>query len=177
MSERSEPATVLDFVTERLMEYYGYSRHDGRNEREWEADNPDSQYAMSKETAEVAINALEEALTLVERVPARIFRRSAPFQTAEPSTSPRGPVRRFMTTYLSVEPTDDRKSVTVGDVRDWLDEVDSLGVPDDFSIEGSLTLMYDEAPTSLEPSTCGECGSEEDVIVRHHFCDPKKREW
>jgi len=59
----------------------------------------------------------------------------------------------------------------VGDVRDWLEEVDSAGIPDSTEVDGRLYLSYDVEPTEII--------SGEDAITGEEYIlltDPTVRE-
>jgi hypothetical protein len=60
--------------------------------------------------------------------------------------------------------------VYVGDVREWLKKVDSMGIPDSTEVEGSLQLSYDFNNTDISTITCGDCGGEDILTITHH-CD------
>lgn len=168
MTQDFEPETVLELVAERLMESRDWSRSNPSHRLEWDPSNPDSQYSMVLEDAEIAINAVEEALDLFEKNN-RILPRTSPKQGVMDPNFPRTAVTRQITTYIILgEYTE--VPITVGDVRRWVDEVDSLGVDDDFSVEGNLILMYDEKPLAINSSVCAECYSEEDVLISNHTC-------
>lgn len=61
-------------------------------------------------------------------------------------------------------------SKTVADVREWLAEVDNLGIPDDKEIDGQLYLDYDLDVITTERSECLYCGNEDDVLMTLHEC-------
>lgn len=58
----------------------------------------------------------------------------------------------------------------VADVREWLAEIDSLGVPDDTEVEGSLHLSYDTTFETSERSECLYCGDKQDILLTVHDC-------
>lgn len=58
----------------------------------------------------------------------------------------------------------------VGDVREWLAEVDSLGIPDDTEVDGQLYLDYDISLKTSERSECLHCGSRDDILLTVHDC-------
>ena len=59
----------------------------------------------------------------------------------------------------------------VSDVREWLETVDRLGVPDDTEIEGTLHLSYDLRDNPFfERIECGGCG-QKDVLITIHSCE------
>lgn len=58
----------------------------------------------------------------------------------------------------------------VGDVREWLAEVDSLRIPDSAEVEGQLYLSFDTEFVTGERSECLTCGDEEDILMTVHDC-------
>lgn len=132
----SEEITVKEYVAERLMETYGWDlEKKDEHPLEWDPDNEDSQYAMALDTAEHAINFTLEALDLLDK--ANHEEQFPPLDADEEEN-----VKSSSTTYLFLD--NKNKTVTVGDVRKWLAEVNEIGVPDHFAVEGYLHLMFDE---------------------------------
>lgn len=58
----------------------------------------------------------------------------------------------------------------VKDVREWLVEVDSLGVSDDTEIEGELFFCYDTSIVTSERMECLFCEDREDIFLTVHDC-------
>jgi hypothetical protein len=58
----------------------------------------------------------------------------------------------------------------VSDVREWLAEVDSLHIPEDTEVEGSLHLSYDTDILTSERSECLYCGDNQDILLTVHDC-------
>jgi hypothetical protein len=58
----------------------------------------------------------------------------------------------------------------VSDVREWLAEVDSLNIPDDTEVEGTLHLSYDTDILTSERSECLYCGDKQDILLTVHDC-------
>jgi hypothetical protein len=86
------------------------------------------------------------------------------------SHKPRGPVSKSSTVYFSMR-TDPGVPTYLGDVREWLAEVDSLGVPDSAEVEGELFLSIDTALITSERSECLYCGNKEDILLTVHDCE------
>lgn len=73
------------------------------------------------------------------------------------------------TTFIFLD-TDPGKPMYVADVREWLAEVDSLGIPDTEEVEGSLFVDYDTPFETTERSECLYCGDKTDILVTLHDC-------
>ena len=150
--------TLLEFVTERLMETHGYNRNDKSTLIEWDPNYPESQYSFLRELAEAAVRAVEDALDIFE-------------ENNSTSSSPPRPsaVVRRVATYLSIGELPGTQ-LTVGDVREWLSEVEGLGIPDDSPVNGSISVGYEETVEGISSISCGECFSEEDILISLHTC-------
>lgn len=125
--------TVKEFVAEKLMIFYGWPVEERENNLEWDPNHPDSQYSILLDVSEAAIEATMEALSLISEESVDQF----------PQQDQDSVIRSSETTYLFLEPTE-RYPLTVGDVRDWLEEAKAMGAPDNFTVEGSLHLMFDQ---------------------------------
>lgn len=73
------------------------------------------------------------------------------------------------TTFIFLD-TPPGEPMYVADVREWLAEVDSLGIPDDEEVEGSLFVDYDTPFETTERSECLYCGDQTDILVTLHDC-------
>lgn len=73
------------------------------------------------------------------------------------------------TTFIFLD-TDPGEPMYVADVREWLAEVDSLGIPDTEEVEGSLFVDYDTPFETTERSECLYCGDKTDILVTLHDC-------
>jgi hypothetical protein len=58
----------------------------------------------------------------------------------------------------------------VGDVREWLAEIDRLNIPDDTEVDGQLYLDYDINVVRGERAECLECEDRGDVLLTTHHC-------
>ena len=62
----------------------------------------------------------------------------------------------------------DGEGITIGDVRDWLERVDLLKLPDSTELEGALYLNHDYPDAAFSRIGCGECiptCDHEDLLV------------
>lgn len=51
----------------------------------------------------------------------------------------------------------DGEGITIGDVKEWLEKVEALKLPDSTEIEGALYLCVDTEGVSVSRIMCGEC--------------------
>lgn len=128
--------TVKEYVAEKLMVEAGWPLEERENNAEWDADLPDSQYRIMLDLAESAIQYTLEAMDLLDQA-----HHEEQFPPLNPENGEN--VKSSSTTYLFLD--NEKKTVTVGDARDWLAEVNEIGVPDHFAVEGYLHLMFDES--------------------------------
>lgn len=62
----------------------------------------------------------------------------------------------------------DGEGITIGDVRQWLEKVDLLKLPDSTELEGALFLNVDYEDVAFSRISCGECVPQcdhEDLLV------------
>lgn len=62
----------------------------------------------------------------------------------------------------------DGEGITIADVRQWLESVDRLQIPEDTEIEGALYLTLDYEDVSLSKISCSDCippCDHEDLLV------------
>ncbi len=62
----------------------------------------------------------------------------------------------------------DGEGITIGDVRQWLEKVDLLKLPDSTELEGALYLNLDYPDAAFSRISCGEClpaCDHEDLLV------------
>ena len=62
----------------------------------------------------------------------------------------------------------DGEGITIKDVRQWLEKVDLLKLPEDTELEGAIFLSVDLKDTTVSKIGCGECipdCNHEDILV------------
>lgn len=125
--------TVKEYVAERLMVEAGWPLEERENNLEWDPELPDSQYSIMLDISESAIHYTLEALDMLESQEIQEEQEQFPERLNEKINS-------SGTSYLFLE----EGGNTVEDVRRWVAEADAMGVPDYFTVEGYLHLMFDE---------------------------------
>jgi hypothetical protein len=159
---------ALDFlkhkVANALMARHGWDRANQLHKAEFDPSNPDSQYAMAFDDAEVAVGTFIDSLLELDSseiepspevatsIPDSVVGTGRPDNYKNPSVQKSASIFIFMDSGTG-------KPAYVGDVRDWLEEVDSAGIPDSAELDGRLYLSYDVEPTEIisgEDVTTGE---------------------
>lgn len=62
----------------------------------------------------------------------------------------------------------DGEGITIADVRQWLERVDELKIPEDTEIEGALFLNIDYEDSRISRISCSDClphCNHEDILV------------
>lgn len=76
--------------------------------------------------------------------------------------------------YLETRP---ETPITIGDIRRWLQLVDSYALPDTLELTTAV-LDLDLDRKTIEPIDCGDCSPQlirRDIIVNMHTCSPSMR--
>jgi hypothetical protein len=118
--------TVLDHVAERLMENAGHSREEDlgtAGEREWDPDDPSSQYSILRDVADAAIEATVEAL---------------------------GALRDDDDTDGALALVTTPPDADLATVAAWLGVCSSLGLPPGTPVSGSLSVPVRPLPVTPE---------------------------
>jgi hypothetical protein len=135
-------------VANALMARHGWDRNVELHKTEFDPENPNSQYAMAFDDATIAVETFIEALLgledydfgglpeVSESTPDNYVDNGEPEREDNPSIQKSASVFIFMDSGTG-------KPAYVGDVRDWLDEVDRAGIPDSTELDGHLYLSYD----------------------------------
>lgn len=159
---------------------------------ELDESNPDSQLSTWKDTASDAFDLFIDALANIEKSGYEVdFSAEAEeeqeqdklmsviadyvqdnlgngFREFKNSKIPRA-VKKSNAVFIFME-TPPAEPTYVGDVREWLAEVDSLRIPDSTEVEGQLYLSFDTEFVTGERSKCLTCGNEEDILMTVHDC-------
>lgn len=146
-----ESLTVTEYVAQRLMKESGYPQKD--DSIEWDKDNPDSQYAINLDIADLCVNATVDALKLIGVLPEEV-EPNASETTDQYTVEHAYPIHRQATIYLFLK-SEQGQPLTLGDVRDWMYEVDELNLSDETIVEGGLELMYDIGLSVIERDKSG----------------------
>ena len=155
---------------------------------ELDESNPDSQLSAWKDTASDAFDLFIDALANIEKsgyevdfseeeeedaamtVIADYVQDNLGNGTREPEEpKPVGAVTKSNTVFVFME-TPPGTPTYVGDVRQWLAEIDSLRIPDSTEVEGELFLSFDNKILTGERLECLMCGDGEDVLMVMHEC-------
>jgi hypothetical protein len=177
---------MKDEVAKALMNAHGWNPEENKYATaEWDPNNPESQFSMMREDAEIAVDvlldtidklAVEEEEGLTEYVFGPIDDEDD--EDEEPKEQslfdeyghPRrdDTVTTTNTTFIFMD-AGTGKARYVSDVREWLKRVDTAGIPDDTEIEGTLHLSYDVEAHNSERIECMECGFK-DMLITTHAC-------
>jgi hypothetical protein len=150
---------IAESVAEKLMNIHGYHRDDRYTSREWDPNREDSQYSMTYEDAEIAVDMTIEAISNLED-----------FELEEDTNDTHSDAVTSSAAIFIFCDAGIGNPLDVKDVRQWLKEVDRAGIPDDTEVEGTLHLSYDiREPLLVERIECGECGHK-DVLLTEHMC-------
>jgi hypothetical protein len=167
--EEDQIAFLKHRVAEALMKEHGFVHDLTKYDAEFDPNLPDSQYSMAYIDADTAVETFIEALLDIEAV------------EPEEEPVPQTPLYEFEShTFTSghepVEPPieiRDNRSLTVinstfiflnspsgtplfvGDVREWLATVDSLGISDSVEVEGELSVERTVDRPSVSSSDYG----------------------
>jgi hypothetical protein len=154
---------------------------------ELDESNPDSQFSAWRDTASEAFDLFIEALARIENsgyevdfsveetddvmsVVADYVQDNLGNGSREPEEpKPVNAVTKSSTVFVFMQ-TSPGVPTYVSDVREWLAEIDSLGVPDSTEIEGELFLSFDNKIVTGERLECLTCGDKEDVLMVMHNC-------
>ncbi len=150
MSQMSETdLTIKEYVAERLMQDAGFGEREA-SPLEWDATNPYSQYATNLDIAEVCVNATVEALESIGMLSPQAEVVEEP--NNQYTVDLQHPIHRQATVYLFLKARPGTP-LTLGNVKDWLREVEALNLPDNTELEGEISLMYDLGLSSVELTT------------------------
>jgi len=143
------------------------------NPHDWDPNSKDSQYAMVIEETNYIVDTFLEELSEISPE----YEDEEEEETTEPESlfDEYGHIRRPQTNTTSAAvfifmDAGTGKARYVSDVREWLNRVDRLKVPDDTEIEGTLYLSYDIEEPYIERIECGGCGTK-DVLFTVHSCE------
>jgi hypothetical protein len=170
---------IKETITEALMNSRGWdelSRE--KSPIEWDPNRNDSQYSLVKEDVNFVVDEFVEQLAKLEE---EELQEEYVFEDDEEEEEPQsfldeyGHIRRNQTNTTSASIFIFMDAGTgnpryVSDVKEWLEKVDRLGVPDDTEIEGTLHLDFDLDEPYIERIECGGCGSK-DVLFTVHSCE------
>jgi hypothetical protein len=122
-------------VANALMAKHGWDRNVELHKTEFDSENPHSQYAMAFDDATIAVETFIDALLNLEDSDSKL-----PLDELERENNPS--IQKSASVFIFMD-SGTGKPAYVGDVRDWLDEVDKAGIPDSTELDGHLYLSYD----------------------------------
>lgn len=139
-------------VANALMTRHGWDRTNPLHKLEFDPQNPDSQYSMAFDDANIAVetfiaslldledNVLDESPEVATSIPDSTVDTGEPTEVRHYSTNPA--IIRSSSLFIFMD-SGKGKPAHVGDVRDWLHAVEDAGLPDSTEIDGTLYLNYD----------------------------------
>lgn len=134
-------------VAKTLMLHHGWDVNDPLHKTEFDPENVHSQYSMMYEDAEIAVEAFMDGLLNLDQAdyssaPSNLDNASRADDHQNPS------IQKSVAIFISMD-SGKGKPVFVGDVRDWLAEIENAGIPDSTEIEGHLYLSCDIEPAAI----------------------------
>ena len=170
---------IKETITEALMNSRGWDElSKEQTPTEWDPNQNDSQYSLIKEDVDFIVNEFVEELAKVEGEELEeeyVFEDDEEVEEPQSLFDEYGHLRRSQTNTTSAAififmDAGTGNARYVKDVREWLETVDRLGVPDNTEIEGTLHLSFDLRDNPyIERIECGGCGSK-DVLLTVHSC-------
>jgi len=165
---------IKEVIAESIMKRNGWDEESKTsNPIEWDITREDSQYRMVAEETDYIVDSFLEELA---KIPPEYMDEQEE-ETTEPESlfDEYGHIRRPQTNTTSAcvfifMDAGTGKPRYVSDVREWLKRVDSLKVPDNTEIEGTLYLSYDIDEPYIERIECGGCGTK-DILLTVHSCE------
>ena len=165
---------IKEVIAEAIMKRNGFDEESKTsNPVEWDITREDSQYRMIAEETDYIVDYFLEELA---KIPPEYVDEQEE-ETTEPESlfDEYGHIRRPQTNTTSAcvfifMDAGTGKARYVSDVREWLKRVDSLKVPDDTEVEGTLYLSYDIKEPYIERIECGGCGTK-DILLTVHSCE------
>ena len=165
--EKDQIAFLKHRVAEALMKEHGFVHDLTKYDAEFDPNLPDSQYSMAYEDADTAVETFIEALLDIEAVepeeepvpqtPLYEFE-SHTFTAGHEPSLPEIEENRSLTvinsTFIFLTPPSGTP-LFVGDVREWLATVDSLGISDSVEVEGKLSVERTVDRPSVSSSDYG----------------------
>lgn len=141
-------------VANALMTRHGWDRANPLHKAEFDPENTHSQYSMAFDDAEIAVETFISALleldgSVIEPSPeVAITDPDTAVDTGRPDDYQNPSVQKSASLFIFMD-SGKGNPAFVGDVRDWLEEVDSAGIPDSTEVDGRLYLSYDVEPTEI----------------------------
>jgi hypothetical protein len=135
-------------VANALMARHGWDRNVELHKTEFDSENPHSQYAMAFDDATIAVETFIDALLGLEDSDSELpldVAKSIPDSYVDIGEEERGEnpsIQKSASLFIFLD-SGTGKPAYVGDVRDWLEEVDNAGIPDSTEVDGHLYLSYD----------------------------------
>jgi len=138
-------------VANALMRAHGYDRRNPSHKNEFDPENPESQFSMMYEDADIAVSTFLDTLmdldpeaSLPEMPEVATTPADATVDTGEPVTPLSDNVNVQDTRYIYVENTPPGNPMNVSDIREWLKVVEESGISDDTEVEGQLYVSQDK---------------------------------
>lgn len=161
---------TLDFlkhkVANALMRAHGYDRRNPDTKTEFDPSEPESQFSMMLEDADIAVGTLLDTLMDLEMDDEES--EEQPLLGVVQPEPKRSAVSISSALFIFMD-TPPGEPTYVSDVRQWLDAIDDAQIPDDTEVEGTLQLSYDRQHNSATKIECGECGKF-DTVLAEHYC-------
>lgn len=163
---------MKEAIAEALMNSRGWDELSKETSAiEWNPERDDSQYSMVKEDVDFVVDEFierladsdgDEPLEEGEEEEESIFDEWGHIRRKQTNTT-------TATLYVFMD-AGTGNARYVSDVREWLANIDSIGVSDDTEVEGFLHLCYDVDLRNVEKIECLECESKDDILLTTHKC-------
>lgn len=144
-----EEMTVKQYVAERLMDHAGFGDRE-KYPLEWDPEQLDSQLAGYLDIADVSVSATIDALQSIGLLPEdRFDEEKNAGKNLQYDVEEEYPIHHQATIYVTLKQKVG-EALTLGDLRDFMYEVEPLGLPDSAELEGEIHLMYDLGLSGVE---------------------------
>lgn len=148
-SQMKEEMTVKQYVAERLMDHAGFGDKE-KYPLEWDPEYLDSQLAGYLDIADVSVSATIDALQSIGLIPEDSSDEEKKSEkNLQYDVEDKYPIHHQATIYIILKQKAG-EPLTLGDLRDFMHEVDPLGLSDNTEIEGEIHLMYDLGLSGVE---------------------------
>lgn len=163
---------MIDKITEELMvNTRGYVRDRNKFPIEWDKNNPDSQFAMVAEDIEYALNVLDSlGYVIVKNFNGTVDTgtSSSPSNNIHISNI-EGGSSVVTDVVMSVSTTE---NPTLGNLKEFVERLDRLSIPDDAVIRGRVTKTVYLVDSSADRLECGDCEASDYIVYSvGHTCE------
>lgn len=144
-----EEMTIKQYVAERLMDHAGFGDRE-KYPLEWDPEQLDSQLAGYLDIADVSVSATIDALRSIGLLAEDKFDEENDVEkNLQYDVEEEYPIHHQATIYVTLKQKVG-EALTLGDLRDFMYEVEPLKLPDTTELEGEIHLMYDLGLSGVE---------------------------